>query len=367
MRIRTPKIYKDKEELPEGTEVVDIVDSALKELFIVENPHFKNSPDNLGEQIKNFSSEYEKDIIWAYLPWKNIAIRMPSEAVYYKLRTARNRNIIREEEQEKYRNCHAGIVGLSVGSSILASLVMTGGPKKIKIADFDVLETTNLNRLRGKIFDIGKVKTDIAAKETWELDPFADLELWHEGVTKDTIENFILSPKLDIFIDEMDSIHIKILSRIICKENRIPVLMATDNGDSIILDVERFDLEPERPIFHGLLNDDDQKNLEDLTFKDWLKLATKIVDAEYLTPRMQESLLDIGQKKIPSVPQLGTTAAIAGAAVAYAVRQISNGVSLPSGRYTLGLESTISKNYNEEEQVVERKKRTEEFKSKFMK
>ena len=237
MSISTPKIYKSKEELPEGSEVIDFVDSALKELFIVENPHLKNSPENQGEKIKDFSKTYEKDIVWSYLQWKNIAIRMPSESVYFRLRTARNKNIITEAEQIKYRNSYVGIVGLSVGSSILGSLVMTGGSKKIKIADFDVLETTNLNRLRGKIFDIGKVKTDIAARETWELDPFADLELWHDGVSKDTIEKFILSPRLDIFIDEMDSVHLKILGRIVCKEHRIPVLMATDNGDIIILDV----------------------------------------------------------------------------------------------------------------------------------
>lgn len=364
MFLKSPQIFKDKEQLPLGVEVIDIVSSALKELFIIENPHLKNSPENLDEQIKDFARKFEEDIIWTYLPWKNIAIRMPSESVYFKLRTARNKNIITEEEQEKYRNIFLGVAGLSVGSSIVNSLVMTGGPKKMKIADFDVLETTNLNRLRGKIFDIGKIKTEIAAREVWELDPFTELELWSEGISKDTVENFILSPKLDIFVDEMDSINLKIASRIICKNNRIPVIMATDNGDSVILDVERFDLEPERAIFHGLLGDFKQKDFESLTFKDWLKIATKIVDAEYLTERMQESLLQIG-RVIPSVPQLGTTAAVAGAMVAYAIRQIANGYELPSGRYVLGMESSVSAGYDSEDNVQKRKVKTEEFRKQF--
>lgn len=359
-----PQIFKTKEQLPEGVDIIDIVDSALKELFIVENPHLKNSKENHDKELEEFKKKNENYILWTYLPWRNVAIRMPSEEIYFKLRTARNRNIITDEEQRYYRNCHVGIAGLSVGSSIVSSLVMTGGPKNMKIADFDVLETTNLNRLRGKIFDIGKIKTEIAAREVWELDPFTELELWSEGVSRDSVSDFILSPKLDIFVDEMDSIDVKIASRIICKNNRIPIIMATDNGDSIILDIERFDLEPERNIFHGLLNDYPENDFTNLTFKDWLKIATKIIDADYLTENMQNSLLEIG-RSIPSVPQLGTTAAVAGAAVAFAIRRISNKQVLPSGRYVISMESALVPQYNSETNIEARKEKTAQFKKKF--
>ena len=43
----------------------------------------------------------------------------------------------------------------------------------------------------------------------------------------------------------------KLLVREMARERRIPVLMET--SDRGVLDVERFDLEPDRPIFHGLL------------------------------------------------------------------------------------------------------------------
>lgn len=359
-----PQIFKTKEQLPDGVEVVDIVDSALKELFIIENPHLKNSKENYDKELKEFKEEKGNFVLWTYLPWRNVAVRMPSEEVYFKLRTARNKNIITEESQRRYRDCYVGIAGLSVGSSIVSSLVMTGGPKKMKIADFDVLETTNLNRLRGKIFDIGKVKTEIAAREVWELDPFTELDLWSEGVSKNSVSDFILSPRLDIFVDEMDSIDVKIASRIICKNNRIPVIMATDNGDSIILDIERFDIEPERDIFHGLLKDYTENDFADLSFKDWLKIATKIIDADYLTEDMQNSLLEVG-RSIPSVPQLGTTAAVAGAAVAFAIRRISDKQELPSGRYVISMESALIPEYNSEVNIKARQEKTAQFKKKF--
>ena len=58
--------------------------------------------------------------------------------------------------------------------------------------------------------------------------------------------------------------------------------MATDNGDNIILDVERFDLEPERPILHGLIGDVKPDDFKTMNYEEWLKLATKIVGFENL-------------------------------------------------------------------------------------
>src|SRR3989344_8655630 len=326
-------------------------------------------PGALEEAKRNFFevSQQEKGIC-VYYPWRNMNIHIPSEALYFKLRTSRNRNIIAEEEQKRYRNAAIGIAGLSVGSAVYSALVATGGPKIIKLADFDVIEITNLNRMRACLPDIGANKIEVAARNIWELDPFSELYLYENGVTRENIEKFILGgagePKLDIFIDEMDSLDLKAISRIIARQNKIPVLMATDNGDSIILDIERYDLEPDRPIFHGLLGNIQTDDLKNLDKKEWLKLATKIVDPNYLTERMQYSLLEIG-RTTGGVPQLGSTASLAGAAIAYVVRRIANGQDAPSGRYTLSLEEKFIPDYTSLENIEKRKKKTEEFIAKF--
>ena len=104
---------------------------------------------------------------------------------------------------------------------------------------------------RANLTDIGSNKAEVTARNVWELDPFAQIEVWDKGVNRETIERFVGSPKLSVMVDEMDDIAMKFNCRFECKKLHIPVVMATDNGDGMILDVERFDQEPERPLFHG--------------------------------------------------------------------------------------------------------------------
>lgn len=319
-------IYQNVKKLPSGTKIIDGVPLAVKELA----------------QLKKFYKFPKLKPVYAYYPWVNIAVRIPQEELYFELRTARNKNIITRNEQLKYREVKVGIVGMSVGSNVVSALVFSGGPKIFKIADYDKIEFTNLNRLHAPLFAIAENKADIAARMIWELDPFAQVGVWRDGVTKKTLKNFVLGkPRLDIFIDEMDNMELKLLSRFICRAARVPVVMVTDNADNIIIDVERFDKEPKRKIMHGLIQESECQKIENITYNEWLKIALKIVGTKNLTPRMQDSIKQIG-KKIAAVPQLGTTATMAGVAAAYVVRRIANNQSMPSGRYFLGLDDILN-------------------------
>lgn len=359
-----PVIYQSQAEAPQGLKVVEAYQGALRELFFVNNPHLKKNTPDAKEPLEKFLAEAKVPEVWIHYPSENVLVHTLNEQDYFKLRTSRNRDVITTEEQTKYREAVVGIAGLSVGSAIFSALVVSGGPKKIKIADFDDVEISNLNRINAKLTDVGLNKTDIAAREAWKLDPYSDFEIWDKGVGKENIEKFLLEPRLDVFIDEMDSIDVKIISRLIARQHKLPVLMATDNGNSVILDVERFDLEPEREIFHGLIGDFKMEDAENLDYRSWLQLATKIVGPEYLTESMQRSLMKIG-KEIPAVPQLGTTAAIAGTAMSFVVRRIANGEEMPSGRYTMGAEEKFIPGYNEPAQVELRKQQTKDFLSNF--
>lgn len=338
--METVQIFRDKKELPKGTKIIDTVERSLRELCVVRHPELKSlSPEIANARFKSFLQEINIEPIYAYYPWKKLAVLMMPEDIYFELRTARNRNIITKEEQEIYHNATVGIIGLSVGFNVVSALVFSGGPRRLKIADYDVIDATNLNRLRAPVWALGMNKAEFAAQEIWGLDPFAKLELWEQGVSKDTLEKFIIGdPKLDIFIDEMDSLDLKFLSRILCRTHGIPVVMATDNGDNVILDVERFDEEPDRKFFHGLGEEVNPDTLSNLSYAKWVEVAVKIVDPKNLTLRMQESLREIG-KTIAAVPQLGTTATLAGVAAAYAVRKIVNREPMSSGRYFVTLES----------------------------
>jgi len=111
----------------------------------------------------------------------------------------------------------------------------------------------------------------------------------------------------------------------------IPVLMATSNGDSIIVDIERYDLNSKLKIFNGRISD----NPEDYRFNDysdWLKLANRIVDNQILSPKMKKIIPKIG-KTLAGVPQLSTTVNFGGIILSKIIRDIaSNKMSHKSGR-----------------------------------
>ncbi len=347
MNIVKPVIYKSRDEAPNDAEILDTVPSSLKELFFIRNPKFKKTMPEAQEPLQKFLEENKNlETVWIYYPWLNKIIHIVPEEIYFELRTARNHNIITKEEQKNYREARIGITGLSIGSNIISTLTFTGGPKSMRIADFDDIEISNLNRMRAGLPDVSKNKTLSLAKQIWEVDPFAELELWDKGVNKENLEEFIIGKKnngkkLDIFIEEMDSLELKILSRFICRERKIPVLMATDNGDNIILDIERYDAEMNLPILHGLIGDIKPEDFKTMNYEEWLKLATKIVGYDNLTERMKESLKEIG-KTLAGVPQLGSTASIGASAISLCIRKIANKENLSSGRYFVSLDNALN-------------------------
>lgn len=331
------QFFTDERDIPVSAKKRDLLSGAYRELFFIEHPAIQKSADvpDLAEYLVA-----HEDGVWVYYSWLDVALRIPNESVYTTLRTARNRNLITDSEQATYRAGVVGIAGLSVGSTALSCLVSTGGPRHIKIADPDTIEITNLNRIQASLSDVTLNKTDVAARRALELDPFLHLELWNQGIQSETMDRFLGDPRLGVFIDEMDDIRLKIESRNRCRALGIPVVMATDNGDGAILDIERFDLEKDREIFHGRvqIRDDELHNIDRAAF---VALANKIIDVKQFTPRQWESIQQIGTT-LSGVPQLGSAAMIAGAAVAYATRTILTGAPLASGRYVISCESMFA-------------------------
>lgn len=358
------QIFHRYEDAPKGAQFIDKFNDIITELFFILHPTVRKGELKSQKPLEDFLAENSARCVWVYYPWANKVLRCPEENLYLKLRTARNRNAITTEEQARYRDLTVGIAGLSVGSKILSAIIQSGGPKNIKIADFDTLELSNLNRLDATFLDIGESKAEIAARRSWELDPFVQIAVWSSGLNAENIENFLLeTPRLEVFIDEIDDLKLKIRARSFCQKEAIPVIMATDNGDTVILDIERFDIEKSRPLFHGALEGENLNEIQ-IDFPTWLRLSTKIVDPKYLTTRMQESLLEVG-KTIAGIPQLGTTAAIAGSAVSFALRRIANNQELPSGRYLISLEEKLIPHYDDAKMRNERMKSTKKFVKEF--
>jgi hypothetical protein len=203
----------------------------------------------------------------------------------------------------------------------------------------------------------------MAARRIYEINPYAHVELFSEGVHPENIDAFFKG--VDVMIDELDNIAVKYLIREKAKEYKVPVLMATDNGDNAVVDVERYDIEDNITYFHGRMGDDiSYESLSKLDKFGIGKMATKCVGPENVTIKMQESLLEMG-KTIVSWPQLGGAALINGAAVAYCVRKILNGQLLENNRALISLDEKLIPNYSSEEETKRRANAADTFRKIF--
>lgn len=290
--------------------------------------------------------------LWVFYPWSRNLVHVLPESEFIELRTNRNQYKITPEEQALLGKKKVGIIGLSVGQSVAITMAMERSFGEIHLADFDHLDLSNLNRLRGKISQIGMSKTLICAREILELDPFLKVYIYNEGVDENNIDAF-LNPngKLDLLIEECDGLDIKILARYKAKAYGIPVLMET--SDRGLLDIERFDIEPERAILHGLVGDLDPAKLKGLSIEDKVEYLLPMVGLNALSERMKASMLEV-QNSIVSWPQLASAVTLGGGVAADLSRKILLKQSTVSGRFYVDLDKLVP----EPEKVLSLKKQT---------
>jgi len=272
---------------------------------------------------------------FVYFPWNKNLLKTVGPEELFKLRTNRNRELISIQEQKVLAGKVVGIAGMSVGSSIAMGLVFSGISREIKLADFDVLDTSNLNRLRESLLSVGLSKAHIAAEHLYELDPFMNVHLFDDGLTSGNIARFFTSPKTDLVVDEIDDFNQKLQLRLHAATNKIPLLMFTSLGDNILIDVERYDIDEEQKIFNGVLPHKLEEKLLSqgkITAEEEKALAVQLVGAKYVPTKALKSVQKIGTELVGR-PQLYSTVAVDGGLAAYLIRQILLGKPVEAGRY----------------------------------
>jgi hypothetical protein len=274
---------------------------------------------------------------WVYYPWRRAVVRLLAPRAFTTLRLDRNRNKITKSEQSVQRTMRIGIVGLSAGHVVAHVLAMEGLAGELRLADFDTISLSNLNRIPASVLELGVNKAVAAARRIGEVDPYLHVEVIPEGLQPDNLDAFLSG--LDLVIEECDSLDMKLLVREAARARRIPVLMET--SDQGVLDVERFDLEPDRPLFHGRVAGLDSSMLAGLTTEQKAPYVLRILGATDVSSRGAASLLEIGQT-ITGWPQLASEVTLGGAAVAAAVRRFGQGGYLPSGRVNFDVEEVLA-------------------------
>ena len=296
-----------------GTEVIESHSAMVQQLKQLIPPP---TPAELAEEHR-----------WVFYPWRRTLVSVLGPESFRRLRLDRNRNKISSPEQAQLGALKIGVVGLSVGHAIAHTLAIEGLCGELRLADFDTIELSNLNRIPASILDIDVNKAVVTARRIAEIDPYLKVTTYIDGLTEETMSPFL--DGLDLVVEECDSLDVKVRVREEARARGIPVLM--DTSDRGLFDVERFDLEPDRPLFHGLLGELDSKSLAGLATRDKAPYVMRILQTTELSARMAASMVEIGNT-VTSWPQLGGDVELGAATVAAAVRRFGRGDDLPSGR-----------------------------------
>jgi molybdopterin/thiamine biosynthesis adenylyltransferase/nitroreductase len=316
----------------------DTLEDQLGELVGVLHPGVKLTPGERAQLVREHLAgrELESYGSWVFYPWSGRLLHVLPRDELRTVRSDRNRYKITPEEQRKLAGARIGILGLSVGNAAALTFALEGVGTTFKLADFDHLSLSNLNRLRAGMHEIGISKTTIAAREMFELDPYLDISVFPEGLRDDNIDAFLLEGgQLDLLVEECDDLFMKLAVRERARALRMPVIM--DTSDRGMLDVERFDLEPERPILHGLIGDLDVQHLRGLPTKDKVPIVLAILDRKRMGTRMAASLPEVDET-ISSWPQLASGVALGGAITCDVARRILLGDMRTSGRFYVDVE-----------------------------
>jgi len=348
------------------TGIVDNYDEQFAELLLSRNAQLYRA--NIDVQRASVQTELDTHYgktpswqkgAWVYYPWSGRLAHVLEPGLFNDLRTIRNRDLITSAEQKILADFPVACLGMSVGSASALALGLSGMSAQLKLADGAVISGSNLNRILTGVQSVGQEKSLVIAQQIYEMNPYMNIARIGK-LTDETITELFEKPwPVKAVIDEIDDLEMKIKVRIEARKRHIPVIMATELADSVMLDVERFDLEPNRELFHGLIPNVEKLVIEGTTnHREWMKHAVSIIGPSNMPISMQQSLLKIGSTVVTH-PQLGATVMMTGGILSFAIKQIALRADMPSQRTIIDLQKTFQPSIRARKHKKAHKKHTQ--------
>lgn len=129
---------------------------------------------------------------------------MSFNEVEYLERTRRNQFWVGHKEgQLKLHDLKIGVAGLGGMGSNIAEILVRLGVGHIKIADYDIIEKSNLNRqVIANSKTVGLKKAVASAQELRAISEDFELIVYEDGITQENVSEFVSD--LDAIVDEID-------------------------------------------------------------------------------------------------------------------------------------------------------------------
>lgn len=334
--------------------VIDKDGQTLREKF---NSEWEKYSEKLSE-IEGNRLDYG---FYAYYEERNDLVRFCPSFWHHVVSVASSSKLLADpknsltwaEIRNVFENTTIAVAGCSVGSSVINAAVMDLRPENLKIADKSVYKMENINRVRLAYYEMVKNqaqrssavdmslknKAKVVADQLYSIDPFLNVYVYDEGINAGNIESFLGEgegePKTNVVVEEVDDPRIKIFIREEARKKGLPVLMVTDIGSAVQLDVLRYDKDKNLPLSWGVSDEVLKEKMEKVYEQAGNKKAFfEFVDALIGTDYRQGELNEIIEERveIPTstiIPQLGSTVAMAGAIAAESIARIVLGFDLP--------------------------------------
>ena len=242
------------------------------------------------------------------------------------------------EIRQKLEGAVVGFVGMSVGGNLLEGWLREARPRRVKVADPDWVELTNFNRgermsLRHAVaprsarfdptnpYDVPRVsKAEYIAYEQQLVDPYLDIDVYKEGINRENIDRFFDGgegePPIDMLVEEMDNLDLKILVRHAARARGVDVVMLSDFGHQAHVWWNPFSDRADAPIGYGAHDATLTAALAAAKTGDRAKVfefVAALCGADFAGDQFGAWMRGEGEQPTGSLPQSGATAMASGA------------------------------------------------------
>jgi len=142
---------------------------------------------------------------------------------FYKMLWFRSSMVFTDKEKELIQNARVGVVGVGGTGGIASEQLIRGGVGNITLIDPDIFELTNINRQHFcTISTIGMKKVEAGKQRLLDVNPFANIRTFEDGINKDNAREIISG--VDIIIDASDNKSAHYPLHRLAKELEVPVI-----------------------------------------------------------------------------------------------------------------------------------------------
>lgn len=143
----------------------------------------------------------------------------------------RNLGWIHEQEMKKLFDSRVAIAGVGGDGGDLAVTLAQLGVGKFVLADPERFTVNNVNRQTGASFEtIGRFKAEVIAEMIKDINPFAEVDIFTEGVSPDNIDTFMSDANIVVDETEYSTPEIGVMIAQAARKHGLPNLMALNVG-----------------------------------------------------------------------------------------------------------------------------------------